>query len=322
MNRKYTAVAAVVVIALLVSTAFLYVYYQGQSAEKTKTLANLVDDYGYVTGLSDYAKRIVSLAPSCTEILFALHLDDKVVAVTDYDNYPYNFSAWVAAGNMTSVGGFSNPNTEVIASVNPDLILATAGVQGETIDKLRGLNYKVLVLDPKTVEGIFQNIMLVGNATGYTTQATTLVDSLRSRIEAVENKVASTTSTTKVYYEEWYDPTSLWSAGAKTWQNEAIEKAGGTNIFADQQLGDFQSSAEAVISLNPDVILVPSSGMGMGPPFWGSINDIKARPGWNSISAVQNDRIYQIDGDIIARAGPRVADVIEAMARAFHPELF
>jgi iron complex transport system substrate-binding protein len=320
MKRRYVTIAAIVIIALIASSAVI-VYYQGQAAEKTKTLANLVDDYGYVTSLSDYAKRIVSLAPSCTEILFALHLDDKVVAVTDYDNYPYNFSAWVAAGNMTSVGSFSNPNTEVIASVEPDLIIATAGVQGETADKLRGLNYKVLVLNPTTVEGILQDIMLVGKATGYTTQATTLVDSLRSRIEAVENKVASTTATTKVYYEEWYDPTSLWSAGAKTWQNDAIAKAGGTNIFADQQLADFQSSAEAVISLNPDVILLPSQ-MGTGAPFWGSISDVKARPGWNSISAVQNDQIYQINGDIIARAGPRVADVIEAMARAFHPELF
>jgi len=321
MNRRYVTIAAIVIIVLIASSAVI-VYYQGQAAEKTKTLASLVDDYGYVTSLSDYAKRIVSLAPSCTEILFALHLDDKVVAVSDYDNYPYDFPAWVAAGNMTSVGSFSNPNMEAVASVEPDLIIATAGVQGETADKLRGLNYKVLVLDPTTVEGILQDIMLVGKATGYTTQATTLVDSLRSRIEAVENKVASATATTKVYYEEWYDPTSLWSAGAKTWQNDAIEKAGGTNIFADQQLSDFQSSAEAVISRNPDVILVPSSGMGMGPPFWGSINDIKARSGWNSISAIQNDRIYQIDGDIIARAGPRVADAIEALARYFHPELF
>jgi iron complex transport system substrate-binding protein len=320
MNRRYVTIAAIVIIVLIASSAVI-VYYQGQAAEKTKTLANLVDDYGYVTGLSDYAKRIVSLAPSCTEILFALDLGDKVVAVSDYDNYPYNFSAWVAAGNMTSVGSFSNPNTEVIASVNPDLILATAGVQGDTIDKLRGLNYKVLVLDPTTVEGILQNIILVGNATGYTTQATTLVDSLRSRIEAVENKVASAKSMPKVYYEEWYDPTSLWSAGAKTWQNDAIGKAGGTNIFADQQLSDFQSSAEAVISLNPNVILLPSQ-MGTGAPFWGSISDVKARPGWSSISAVQNDRIYQINGDIIARAGPRVADVIEALARYFYPELF
>jgi iron complex transport system substrate-binding protein len=324
VNKTYVVIAAVVAIALIASSAFLYIYYQGQATEeeKIKTLQNLVDDKGYVTSLSAYPNRIVSLAPSTTEILFALGLGDKVVAVTDYDNYPYNFSAWVAAGNMTSVGDFSKPNMEVIASVNPDLILATAGVQGETIDSLRSLNYKVLVLDPSSVEGVLQDIALVGNATGYKTQATSLVNSLRSRIDAVVEKVASAASKPKVYYEVWYDPTSLWSAGSKAWQNELIEKAGGTNIFADQQLDYFQSSAEAVVERNPDVIVLPASGMGFGAPFWGSIDEVKARPAWNTISAVQNDRIYQIDGDIIARAGPRVVDAVEALAEFFHPELF
>jgi len=324
MNRKTVIIAAVVAIALIASSAFLYIYYQGQAAEeeRIKTLQNLVDDKGYVTSLSAYPDRIVSLAPSTTEILFALDLDDKVVAVTDYDNYPYDFSAWVAAGNMTSVGDFSDPNMEVIASVDPDLILATAGVQGESIDSLRSLNYKVLVLDPSSVEGVLQDIVLVGKATGHNAQATTLVNSLRSRIDAVEEKVASAASKPKVYYEVWYDPTSLWSAGSKAWQNELIEKAGGTNIFADQQLDYFQSSAEAVIDLNPDVIVLPATGMGFGPPFWGSIDDVKARPGWSSISAIQGNRLFQVDGDVIARAGPRVADAIEALAAYFNPELF
>jgi iron complex transport system substrate-binding protein len=324
MNRKYIVIAAVVAIALIASTAFLYVYYQGQAteAEKIKTLQNLVDDHDYPTSLSAYPDRIASLAPSCTEILFALGLDDKVKAITDYDNYPYNFTAWIEAGNITSVGDFSKPNMEVIASVNPDLILATAGVQGDTIDTMRALNYKVLVLDPSSVEGVLQDITLVGNATGKSAEATALVNSLRSRIDAVAEKVATATSKPKVYYEVWYDPTSLWSAGSKAWQNELIDIAGGTNIFADQPLDYFQSSAEAVIDRNPDVILLPSSGMGFGPPFWGSINEVKARPGWDSISAVQKNQLYQIDGDVIARAGPRVADAIEALAQFFHPELF
>jgi len=320
MNTKYV-IAAVVIIAIIATAAFIYVYYQGQTTAQLEALHNLVDDTGFVTSMDAFPNKIISLAPSTTEIVFALGLVDKVVGVDAYSDYPYNFSAWIAAGNMTSVGDFSGPNMEVIASLDPDLIVATAGVQGETVGTLRDLGYKVLVLDPSNINGIMQNIELVGNATGKTAEAKALIASLTSRIEAVENKVASATSTPKVYYEEWYDPTSLWSAGAKTWQNDAIEKAGGTNIFADQQLDDFQSSAEAVISLNPDVILLPSQ-MGTGAPFWGSISDVKARPGWSSISAVQDDRLYQVNGDIIARAGPRMADLIEALAEAFHPELF
>jgi iron complex transport system substrate-binding protein len=324
MNTKYTVIAAVVAVVLIASGAFVYVYYQGQAAESEgiKALQSLVDDHDYVTSLSAYPNKIVSLAPSCTEILFALDLGDKVVAVTDYDNYPYNFTAWVEAGNMTSVGAFDKPSIEVIASLAPDLILATAGVQGESIDTLRNLGYKVLVLDPANISGVFKNIELVGKATGKNAEASSLVNNLSNRIEAVVNKVANAASKPKVYYEVWYDPTSLWSAGAKAWQNELIEKAGGVNIFADQPMDYFQSSAEAVIDRNPDAIVLPAAGMGSGPPFWGSIADVKARPGWNSISAVQNDRLYQMDSDILSRAGPRVADAVEALARFFHPELF
>ena len=323
MNKTYVTVAAVVAIAVIASGVFVYLGYQDQSTNSDlEPLHNLVDDTGYNTNLTAIPNRIASLAPSTTEILFALGLDNKVVAVTDYDNYPYNFSAWVEARNMTSVGDFSNPNMEVIASVSPDLILATGGVQADTVTTMRNLDYKVLVLDPSSVDGVLKDIELVGNATGKRDYATSLVNSLRSRIDAVAQKVANAASTPRVYYEVWYDPTSLWSAGSKAFQNELIERAGGNNIFDDQNLNYFQSSAEAVIARNPDVILLPASGMGLGEPFWGSIDAVKQRPGWDTISAVQNNKIFQVDGDAIARAGPRIADEIEELAEFFHPELF
>jgi iron complex transport system substrate-binding protein len=262
------------------------------------------------------------MAPSTTEIVFALGLDEKVVGVDSYSDYPYDFSAWIAAGNMTSVGDFSGPNMEAIASLEPDLILATGGIQAEAVGTLRDLGYKVLVLNPSSIEGILENIKLVGNATGKTTEAQTLINNINSRIDAVVNKVANAASKPKVYYETWYDPTSLWTAGGKAWQSELIEKAGGVNIFADQPLDYFQSSAEAVIERNPDVILLPQQGMGKGEPFWGSLDDVKARPGWSSISAVQNNRLVTVDSNTIARAGPRVVDILEDLAKAFHPELF
>jgi iron complex transport system substrate-binding protein len=321
MNTKYV-IATVVIIALIATAAFIYVYYQGQTNAQLEALHNLVDDSGYVTSMDAFPNKIISLAPSTTEIVFALGLDEKVVAVSNYCDYPYNFSAWIAAGNMTSIGDFKNPNMEVIASLEPDLIIATAGVQGETVGALRDLGYKVLVLNPSDINGVLRNIELVGNATGKTAEAKTLIASITSRIDAVVNKVANAASEPTVYYEVWYDSTSLWTAGSKAWQNELIEKAGGVNIFDDQDLDYFQSSAEAVISRNPDVILLPEEGMGKGEPFWVSLDAVKARPGWSSISAVQNDRLCTVDSNTIARAGPRVADIIEDLAEAFHPELF
>ena len=321
MNTKYV-IATVVIIALVISVAFIYVYYQGQTDAQLEALHNLVDDTGYTTSMDAIPNKIISMAPSTTEIVFALGLDEKVVGVDSYSDYPYDFSAWIAAGNMTSVGDFSNPNMEVVASLEPDLILATGGVQAETVGTLRDLGYKVLVLNPSNINGVLMNIELIGNATGKTAEAKALINDITSRMDAVVNKVANAASKPKVYYETWYDPTSLWTAGAKAWQNELIEKAGGVNIFADQQLDYFQSSAEAVIERNPDVILVPQEGMGKGEPFWVSLDAVKARPGWSSISAVQNDRVVTVDSNTIARAGPRVADILEDLAEAFHPELF
>lgn len=320
MNTKY-AIAAVIIIAVIATAALIYFYYQGQTAEQLEALHNLVDDTGYVTSMDAFPNKIISIAPSTTEILFALGLDEKVVAVSNYCDYPYNFSAWIAAGNMSSIGDFSDPNLEVIASLEPDLILATGGVQGPTIDTLRELGYKVLVLNPANINGVMMNIELVGNATGKTVEAANLIENIETRIAVVVNKVTNAEYKPKVYYEVWYDPTSLWTAGAKAWQNELIEKAGGINIFYDQELDYFQSSAEAVIQRNPDVILLPHEGMGFGEPFWGNLDTVKARPGWSSISAVQNDNLVQVDSNTIARAGPRVADIIEDLAEAFHPEL-
>jgi iron complex transport system substrate-binding protein len=319
LNTKYV-ITAIVVIVLIASAAFIYVYYQGQtSSEDINALQNLVDDHGDKTSLTAYPQRIISVAPSCTEILYAIGAGDKVVGVTAYDDYPYDFAAWIAAGNMTSVGDFTSPNMEVVISLDPDLILASGGVQEDSVRSLRDFGYKVLVLDPTSVDGILKDIELVGNATGKQAEATALVNNLTSRINAVAEKVANATKP-EVYYETYYETTSSWTIGALAWQNELIEKAGGTNIFGDQQIAYYQYQVEALIDRNPDVIVLPASGMGTGEQA--GIDAVKARPGWDTMKAVQNNRIYQINPNIIERAGPRVVDAIEQMAEFFHPELF
>lgn len=319
LNTKYI-IAAFVVIVLIASAAFVYIYYQGQISDSgIEALHNLVDDHGDTTSLTAYPERIVSLAPSCTEIVFAIDAGDKVVGVSDYCDYPYNFAAWIAAGNMTSIGGFENPNMEVITTLDPDLILASGGVQVESVDTLRERGYKVLVLDPTSVDGILKNIELVGNATGKRAEATALVNDMTNRINTVEDKVANAVKP-KVYYEVYYDATSSWTIGAKAWQTELIEKAGGTNLFEDQQIDYYQYQVEALIDRNPDVIVLPASGMGTGELE--SLAAVKARPGWDTTNAVKNDRVYQINSNIIERSGPRVADAIEQLAKFFHPELF
>jgi iron complex transport system substrate-binding protein len=325
MNKTYVIITAVVAIALIASAAFIYVHYQGQTPdEENVALQNLVDDHGDMTSLTAYPESIVSLAPSATEIVFAVGAGDNVVGVTNYCDYPYNFSAWIEAGNMTSVGGFQDINVEVVASLNPDLILATGGIQQETVGSLRDLGYNVIVLDPTNIDGVFQDIELVGNATGKRDMAMELVNNMASRIDTVANKVADAASKPKVYYEVWWTEQSIWSVGAKGFENELIAKAGGINIFENDSLEHFQTDSEVIISKNPDIILLPvgMETIGSDLPFWKSFDAVKARPAWDSINAVQNDALYQIDGNAIERAGPRIADMIETLAAIFHPELF
>jgi iron complex transport system substrate-binding protein len=319
LNTKYI-IAAVVVIVLIASAAFIYVYYQGQTPDEgLKALQSLVDDQEYETTLTAYPEKIISVAPSCTEILFAIGAGDKVVAVTSYCDYPYDFAAWIAEGNMTSIGDFTAPDLEVITALDPDLILASGGVQTDSVTNLRERGYKVLVLDPTSVDGILNNIELVGNATGKRAEATNLINELTSRINAVGETVADADKP-KVYYETYYEITSSWTIGGLAWQSELIEKAGGTNVFGDQQMAYYQYQVEALIARNPDVIVLPAGGMGTGEQA--STAAVKERPGWDTMNAVQNDRIYQIDPNLLERSGPRIVDAIEQLAEFFHPGLF
>ena len=318
MNTKYI-LAGIIIAAIIISAVGLYMFYPQSTGDSSEYVVTVVDDSGVEIGLEAYPQSLISLAPSITEIIYAIDAGDLVIGVTDFDNYPYNFSAWIQSGNMTSVGSFNAPNLEVIASLDPDLILATGGVLGETITILRDLDYPVVVLDPTTLNGVIDNIELAGILTNKNAEATALIDDINTRIAAIEETVAAADSIPTVYYEVWYDPTSLWTAGSQAWQNELIELAGGVNLFGDQDLEYFLSSAEAVIERNPDTMIVPEEH---GVNFWGSFDAIKERPGWETISALQNDRIYDIDSDLIARAGPRIAEAIETLVAVFHPELF
>jgi len=337
MNPKRVVyIATLVAVLSVISTVYVYTYYGGQIATMRSTITDLqieiadlqselyryrnltlVDDRGFVLNLTSYPERIVSLAPSNTEILFAVRAGGEVVGVTNQCNYPYNFSAWIEAGNLTSVGDYWTPNIEAIVALRPDLIFA-AFAQEEVVNNLRGMGYKVLVMDPSNIDDVLKDLLLVGRVTDRDVEAAILVNDLRRRIDVVVGKVSGAGSKPKVYYEVWYDP--VWSVGSEGWENELIEKAGGTNIFVDQKMKYFEASSEAIIERNPDIMIFPL-GHGAGPPFWGTFYKVKARPGWDAINAVRKDRLYTIDEDIISRPGPRIVDALEALARIIHPEL-
>jgi iron complex transport system substrate-binding protein len=318
MNSKnLTYVAAVIIVAIVLSATFVYVNMNQANSVNTKENITVVDDEGYALNMTSYPQRIISLAPSNTQILFAIGAGDKVVGVTDYDNYPYNFSAWITAGNMTSIGGYSTPNKETIASLQPDLILATP-INDVDVVTLRSLGYSVLVINPASINGVLHDIALIGNATGNQAGATSLADKINSQINSITSKIAAANiqEKPKVYYEIWDDP--LMSAGGTTWINDIINKVGAINIFANETQQYPTVSSESIVQMNPDVILLPSSmGTGTITP-----DSVKARSGWNTINAVKNNRIVVIDGDLFAEAGSRIGEQVSAIAQAIYPDLF
>lgn len=319
MKAKYTiAIAAIVTIAIILSAA-IYINYN--PATPPSSAYSVTDDEGYTTEFTAVPQRIISLAPSNTQILFAIGVGDKVVGVTDYCSYPYDFKAWIASGNMTSIGGFATPNKETIASLNPDLIVAST-INAADVVTLRSMGYKVIVLDPENVESVLSGITIVGKAAGAEEGASEVVNSIHHTINEIQAKIAAVNlPKPTVYYEVWYPP--LMSAGSTSFINDVIVQAGGINIFGNETDQYPKVSSESVVYANPKVILLPTEMANAGEaPFYGSVDQVKARPGWDTISAVQNNRIVVVDGGLFAEAGPRIAEQIDAAAHALYPELF
>ncbi|MCS7139429.1 MAG: cobalamin-binding protein [Candidatus Nezhaarchaeota archaeon] len=278
----------------------------------------LTDRSGKIVVIASEPRRIVSLSPAITEILFALGLGDRVVGVTAYCNYPLDVEEMKKGKRLSVIGGYWDPNLEAIVALNPDLVIGDSLVPShlDVAERLRTLNITVLLTGSKLIEDVFYDINLIGKATGRFREAQELVAKLEARIKVVVQKVANLPRA-KVYYELWFSP--LFSAGPGTFIDQLIFYAGGKNIFHDAKVPWPVVSDEDVIARNPDVIILPDTYMS---DYNVSIDSIKARPGWSVISAIKNNRVYFIEEDIIVRPGPRLVEALEIIARYLHPEAF
>lgn len=284
---------------------------QPQDAGKAFPMT-VTDDMGRQVMLAAEPVRIVSLAPSNTEILFALGLGSRVVGNTSYCEYPEE------AKQVVKVGGFADPSLEKVVALRPDLILAT-DIHMPLLKSLEDTGMKVLVLDPQTIEGIISNIQLVGKACGAENKATEVTQGLTDRINAVNEKVAKIPDNQKptVYCELWDQP--LMSVGKESLIGQVIRMAGGINITGDSAEEYPQISAEIVISWNPAVMI---NSYGMGSAKVVTPAEIADRKGWSQIAFIKNNRIYSIHSDLLNRSGPRIVDGIEETARCLYPEIF
>lgn len=273
----------------------------------------LTDGLGREVKLGSAAQRVVSLAPSNTEILFALGAGDKVVGRDEFSDYPVEAKAIASVGG--SMGEYS---LEAIVALKPDLVLASELNSPELVSSLEKLGLTVYYLsNPKSFEELYTNLETVATLTGR--DATKLTDSLKARVSAVDEKIAILSYAPVVFYEiDATDPSKPYTAGVDTFINLIIQRAGGINFTGLAGITDPypQVSLEQLVVTPPDFII-------LGDSMWGTSPEVVAgRPGWGTLTAVVDGHVYPFDDNLVSRPGPRLVDGLEALAKLLHPDSF
>ncbi|NJE61023.1 ABC transporter substrate-binding protein [Thermococcus sp. 21S7] len=250
-------------------------------------------------------ERIVSLAPSITESLFYIGAGDKVVGVTDYEDFP------PAVENITRIGGYGKyANLEAIASLQPDLILAD-GFSKDILDSLEKIA-PVIIVDPKNITDIYNAIELLGRVTNREEGAKSVVAGMKAKVSYVSAMVAGKPKVETFFILSYYN--GYWTAGAGTFVDDLINLAGGENIFGDVS-GWGAASEEQIIARNPEVIII-SPNAGIKP------EDLCSGP-LSEVDAVKNGHVYVLsDENLVVRPGPRIVHGLEEIAEYLHPDVF
>ena len=278
----------------------------------------ITDHAGRSIDFNGIPDKIISLSPGVTEIVFALGLNDKLIGVTSFCDYPSE------AQNIARVGGYSTVDKEkVIATIgdsrNSAVIFASTlhVTPGGVISDIERLGYRAVVLEADTIDELFDCMRLVNKIGGGGPEADAVIQSLEARVDAVKSRITANTPGVTVIHEVFG---GNWIAGAETLENDLITIAGGKNVGASMGTGYGQINIESIIDTNPDRITIVSQ---MGSMVDGLLSsEITDNPVFRVLSAVENRQVYTINADIVSRSGPRAIDGLEEFARILHPELF
>jgi cobalamin transport system substrate-binding protein len=275
----------------------------------TAQALTVVDQTGQAVTLAAAPRRIVSLVPGVTEILFAIGAQDALVGVTDFCDYP------PAARRKARVGDMLAPNLETLVSLKPDIVVATrSGNREETFDQLKRLGLPIYLVDePPSMADVQRLIAGLGELTGRRAAAAAVAAGLERRIATVRERVAGRPRP-RVLYVLWPEPLIVPGRGSLV--SELIAEAGGESVTADQGHGYPRMSLEAAVGRAPEVIILARHGAGTGPA---------AKEQWQrleSLPAIRSGRLHTADGDLLHRYGPRIVDGLEYLARLIHPEAY
>jgi iron complex transport system substrate-binding protein len=274
--------------------------------QRTADSVVITDAIGRQVNLLRRPARIISLAPSVTEVLYLVGAGDRVVGVTVHCDWPEE------ARKLPKIGDLLNPSAELILEARPDLVVAsTAGNDRTAVLKLADLGLPVFVTAPRSVATIFDTVEQIGRATGCEDRAADLVARMKERLDSLDRRLTGT-KPVRAFYITWFEP--LLAPGKGTFENDVLRHAGVESISA--AIPEFypRYSLEQVIAHDPDVILAVRHE---GNP----LPDLRALPGWRQLRAVRTNRVIVVS-EVFQHPSPRFLDALEELAGKLHPELF
>ncbi|GAA0452333.1 ABC transporter substrate-binding protein [Alkalibacillus silvisoli] len=264
------------------------------------------DKAGEEITIEEEVERIVSVIPSATEIVFAVGAGDQVVGVSEWADYPEEvFEVEETVGDM-------NLNIEKIVELEPDVVIADLNNAGD-LDAMRDVGLNVVTLGSQSLEEVYEDIEMVGNATGQAEEAEEIVSNMQSQVSEVTEQVSDIPDDER--RSVWLELDSdLYSGGEGSFLHELLTLAGGENIIADEE-GWPQVSEEIVLERDPEVIITT-----YGYYTDDVVESVLARDNWQSVTAVEQEEVHDIHNDIVTRPGPRLVDGLEEIATILYPE--
>ncbi len=266
-----------------------------------------VDDTGRTMYLAKTPRRVISLAPNITEMLFAIGAGPSVVGVTTWCDYPPEASTRKTVGD-------SRPNPEAILALQPDLVLGFTAIRDDALETLRRLKIPLFTMDVQSVEHVYAHIQTLGRMLERVQEANALVYAMRADIQAIDERVRALPAPRVLYV--LYDQPFI-TVGPGSFIHQLLELAGADNVAKDAGSAWPRLSMEVVLRKNPEILLFPSREGNDAPA-----SDLRQWTRWGTIAAVQNKRLHFVPGTLINRPGPRIVQGLAALARAIHPDVF
>ena len=253
-------------------------------------------------------KRIISLAPSNTEILYALNADSSLVAVTRYCDFPEK------ARKKPRIGGWLDINDGLVKSYEPDLVLTSTFVQNKITDRYRKNKTNIIAVMPTTLKGVFGSIEKIGGLLDKEKESLQLIKSMKAKFNLVQDKIKKSKNKPRVYVEEWHKPPTV----SGNWVPTLVKMANGDYGLIKAGTHSKEVATRQIQDYDPEVIVISICGMSdKAPKEW-----VTRRDGWENLTAVKNDKVYVFDDSWLNRPGPRLTIGLEKLARVIHPECF